>query len=169
MGIKQKLWSEFKTFWFNAFYITLFFSVFTDYKRLVLAHYQISYTNYGVSIINGLVLAKVILIADHLHIGRRFEDKPLIIPTLYKSFLFTLCVAVLSMIESVIRGLFKTGSLSNMFGAFRNNFSYEWFAAMLVVFAVFIPFFVIRELNRVLGEGKIMELFFLRRDTSNPR
>ncbi|MFA5272478.1 MAG: hypothetical protein WC412_09120, partial [Candidatus Omnitrophota bacterium] len=39
-------------------------------------------------------------------------------------------------------------------------FTYDWFAGMLIAFAVFIPFFAIKELSRVLGEGKISALFF---------
>jgi len=39
-------------------------------------------------VLEALVLAKVILIGDVLRLGRRFEDKPLIVPTLYKTVVF---------------------------------------------------------------------------------
>jgi cytosine/uracil/thiamine/allantoin permease len=79
---------------------------------------------------------------------------------MYKSFLFTICVAVLSVIEFMIRAFLKTKGFSGVQDMFMRCFSYEWFAGMLVAFAVFIPFFAIRELGRVLGRGKISELFF---------
>jgi len=163
MSWKQIIWEKLKSYWITALYITIFFSIFTDYKRLILAHYQISYGEYGISLIKGLVLAKVIIVAEHLHLGSGFENKSLIIPTMYKSFLFTICVAVLSIIEYMIRGFLRKEGLGNIPDLFIRCFSYEWFASMLVVFASFIPFFGIRELSRVLGRGKISELFFHRK------
>ncbi|MFA5231508.1 MAG: hypothetical protein WC060_02005 [Candidatus Omnitrophota bacterium] len=162
-GIKQKIWEGFKAYWINALYITLFFSVFANYTRLILANYEISYAHYGVSLIKGLVLAKIILIAEHFHIGQGFEDKPLVIPTLYKSLLFTICTIILGVIELLIRVLLQTGNSASVIDRFIGSFSYEWLAKMLVVFVIFIPFFGIRELSRVLGRGKISGLFFQKR------
>lgn len=160
MELKHKIFREFKTYWINVLYITVFFGIFTSYRRLILAHYQIDYGEYGVSLIKALVLAKIILIAEHLRVGRGFENKPLIVPTLYKSFLFTLCVAALSVVEAMIRNFLQAEGFSSAQDVFMRCFSFEWFAGMLMVFAVFIPFFAIRELARVLGEGKISGLFF---------
>jgi len=74
---------------------------------LVLAEYQITYVRYGLSVLEALVLAKVILIGDVLRLGRRFEDKPLIVPTLYKTVVFTLWVAAFSFLEHTIEGLLR--------------------------------------------------------------
>jgi hypothetical protein len=160
MGLKKKIFSEFKTYWVNVLYIALFFTIFTSYKRLILAHYQIVYGEYGISLIKALVLAKIILVAEHLHLGRGLENRPLVYPTLYKSFLFTVCVAIVNIIEFMIRGFLKAKELSGATDMFMEHFSYEWVAWMLATFIVFIPFFAIRELGRVLGRGKISELFF---------
>jgi len=160
MGFKQKFLSGLRAYWINALYITLFFSIFTDYRRLILAHYQIPYRDYGISLIKGLILAKVILIAEHFHLGAGFENKPLIIPTLYKSFIFTIAVAILSVIEAVIRGLLRAEGFDGVQKMLIKCFTYDWFAGMLIAFAAFIPFFAIKELSRVLGSGKISELFF---------
>ena len=160
MSVKQKIFGELRTFWGNVLYITVFFSIFTDYRRLILAHYNIIYQNYGISLIKALVLAKIILIAEHLHLGRGLEKKPLIFPTVYKTSLFTVSVAILSIIEAMIRGILRTKGVIDIPNVFIKCFSYEWVAEMLTVFILFIPFFGIKELARVLGRGKIHELFF---------
>lgn len=167
MNFKHKFFQEFKTYWVNVLYITLFFSIFTNYRRLILAHYQIAYGEYGVSLIKALVLAKIILVAEHFHLGRGLENKPLASPTLYKSFLFTVCVAILSVIEFMLHGFLKTKDLIRATDVFVGCFSYEWFAGMLATFVIFIPFFAMRELGRVLGRGKISELFF-QKGVNNP-
>jgi hypothetical protein len=160
MKLKEKFWGEFKMYWANVLYITLFFSIFTDYRRLILAHYNITYEYYGISVIKALVLAKIILVAEHLHLGRGLEKKPLIYPTLYKTSLFTVCVAVISVIEAMIRASLKAKGAIDVPDVFIKCFSYEWFAEMLTVFILFIPFFGIKELARALGRGKVKELFF---------
>ena len=145
--------------------MAIFFGVFTTYRRLLLAHYGISYGDYGISVIRALVLGKVILVAEALRLGQRFEEKPLIIPTLYKTFLFTVCMAVFDIAEGLIRGLI--GGLGPM-GALdevMSRFNYEWLSRALVIFFAFIPFFGVRELRRVLGEG-VTDIFFQRRSAT---
>ena len=82
--------------------MAIFFGAFANYRRLLLAHYGISYEDYGIAVIKALVLAKVVLVAETLRLGRGYEEKPLIVPTLYKTFLFTVCVAVFDIAEGLV-------------------------------------------------------------------
>jgi hypothetical protein len=148
--------------------MAIFFGVFTNYRRLILAHYQISYEDYGISLIKALVLAKVVLVAKKLRLGQRFDDKPLIAPTLYKSFLFTICVAIFGVVESMIRAFLGGRGLTEAIDEVMSKFDYEWFAGALVVFFAFIPFFAAIELTKVLGEGTIAKFFFRGRSTWKP-
>jgi hypothetical protein len=164
-GWKQKILHEMIEYWITVLYMALFFGVFSNYRRLILAHHQISYEDYGISVIKALVLAKVVLVAESLRLGRGFEDKPLIVPTLYKSFMFTVCVALFNVIESMIRSFIHGIGPMAAVDELMSGFNYEWLARALVVFFAFIPFFVVRELRRVLGDGLIRKLFFQRRST----
>ena len=49
-----------------------------------------------------------------------------------------------------------------------SGFNCEWLSSALVVFFAFIPFFMVRGLGRVLGEGTIARLFFQRRSAMDP-
>ncbi len=164
-GWKQKILHGMIEYWLSVLYMAIFFSVFANYRRLILAHYQISYEDYGISVIKALVLAKVILVAESLHLGRRFEGKPLIVPTIYKGFLFTICVAIFDVIEAIIRSFIYGRGAMGALDDVMNQFNYEWLAGGLVVFFAFIPFFAVRELRQILGEGTIFKLFFQRRST----
>jgi len=163
VGWKQKIFREMTEYWVNVLYLTLLFGVFTNYRRLILAHYQISYENYGISLIKALVLAKLITVGGVLRLGRGFEDKPLIVPTLYKASLFTVWVALFDVIESMIRSFLRGKGPMGAFAELMSRFTYEWLAGALVIFFAFIPFFAIRELGRVLGRGTIHGMFFRRR------
>jgi hypothetical protein len=157
---KQKLVHEMIEYWINFVYLTLFFGVFTSYRRLIMAEYQISYQHYGIVVIKALVLAKVIMIGDVLRLGRRLEDKPLIFPTLYKSAVFSIWVAVFNVLEDAIKGLLHGRGLAGGIDELISKGNDELLAGFLIIFFAFVPFFAFKELGRVLGEGKIRDLFF---------
>jgi hypothetical protein len=160
-GWKQRILHELISYWLLVFYMAIFFGVFTTYRRLLLAHYGISYEEYGISVIRALVLAKVVLVAEALRLGRRFEEKPLIVPTLYKTFLFTVCMVVFDIAEALVRGLINGLGPMGAVDHLMTRFHYEWLSRALVIFFAFIPLFAVRELRRVLGEGAI-GIFFRR-------
>jgi len=110
-------------------------------------------------VIKALILAKLIMIGDLFRFGRRLDHKVLIFPTLFKTVVFTLWVFFFNIIESTIRGVIHHKGLSEGVSELLGGHSFELFAHCLVVFFAFIPFFAFRELERVLGEGKIRDLF----------
>ena len=163
VGWRQKIASEMVAYWITVLYLAVFFGMFFTYQRLILVQYQISYGEYGIGIIKALVLAKVIMLGDMLRIARGFEARPLIYPTLFRSFAFTLWVLVCVILEQMIRGVFHGKGLAGGFEEFLQQDRYEQLARSMVVFFAFIHFFAVKELARVLGRGKMYELFFRRR------
>jgi hypothetical protein len=164
-NLKKKIVHEMAEYWINVGYLTLVFAAFTQYRRFVLAAYDITYTNYWVAVIEALILAKVVMIGDVLHLGRRLEQKPLIYSTLLKTVVFSIFVGAFTLMEHAVRNLWSGEGLTASLVSFLEKGHHELLAGCLVVFVAFIPFFAFRELGRVLGgEGKIWALFFRRRD-----
>ncbi|MET1084319.1 MAG: hypothetical protein ABWY12_14915 [Burkholderiales bacterium] len=157
---KEKMLHELVEYWINVIYLTLVFAAFTQYRRFLLAAYDITYTNYWVAVIEALILAKVIMIGAVVRLGRGLEDKPLIYPTLYKTAVFTVLVGVFKVLEHVIKGVWHGGGITAGFAELAAKGPHEILANSIVVFVAFIPFFAVKELGRVLGEEKIRVLFF---------
>jgi hypothetical protein len=165
-GWKQRALREFVRYWMNVVYLAIIFGLFAWYRRLILAAYDISYLKYGVAVIEALVLAKVVMIGDLLHLGREFKDKPLIYPALFNSVIFTLFVALFSFVEGMVSGVLKgKGAMAGLVEVFGRD-KYEVLARCLIVFVMFIPFFAVRELGKVFGEGKLGKLFFRSRSAA---
>ena len=164
-GLKQTILHELIRYWLIVLYMTIFFGAFASYRRLLLAHYGISYEDYGIAVIRALVLAKVVLVAETLRLGRGYEEKPLIIPTLYKTFLFTVCVALFDIAEGLFRGFMSGLGSRGAVDDVVSRFNYEWLSRALVIFFAFLPFFAVGELRRVLGKG-VTDIFFQRRSTA---
>jgi hypothetical protein len=158
-GWKQTLRHEFIDYLLTFVYLALYFGAFVEYRRLILAEYRITYFNYGFAVIQALILAKVVLIGD-IFLGKALKDKPLAIPTLWNSFTFTIWVVIFSLLEHIIMALLHHKGVAGGLKEFMGGGEDELLARCMVVFFSFIPFFAFRQLTRVLGEGKLWNLFF---------
>lgn len=164
--IKQRLLREAKTLGMLVAYLVLFLGGFNTYKRLILREEGINYFHYGYALIESLVLAKVILAGRFLHLGERFHDKPLIVPTLHKTVAFTLLALVFAVGEHIIGGLVEGRAVATVVSDMINNRKGELLAQIVVMFVAFVPLFAIGEISRVMGEGSLFALFFKSRDTT---
>jgi hypothetical protein len=157
---KEKISHEMIEYGINVIYLTLVFAAFTQYRRLLLAAHDIIYTNYWVAVIQALILGKVIMIGAVLRIGRGLEQKPLIFPTVYKAFIFTCLVIAFNIAEHAVKGIWQGHGAVASLADFIKRGPHELLAGSLVIFVALIPFFAVKELGRILGEDKILKLFF---------
>jgi hypothetical protein len=163
-NLKEIIFHELVEYWLNVAYLAIVFAAFTQYRRLVLAAHDITYTNYGVAVIKALILAKVVMVGAVFRLGRGLEQKSLIYPTLYKTVVFTLFVGLFTIIEYAVKGLWHGKGVAGGLDDFFGKGPHELLANSLVVFVAFFPFFAVKELERVFGKKKIRALFFRRRD-----
>jgi hypothetical protein len=163
-GWKARIVHELGEYGINVVYLAVVFGAFGWYRRLILAQHGISYLNYGIALIEALILAKVIMIGDFLHIGRRFVSSPLIVPTLFRTFIFTIWVGLFKVIEHLVKGLLDGKGFGGALEALLQRSPHEVLAGCLMIFFAFIPFFAIRALGETMGKGRIGTLFFQRRE-----
>jgi hypothetical protein len=157
VGLKQKATHELEEFAGISLYLGFFFCSIAAYSALLLNQFHVSYFNYGAALINALVIAKIILIGEYAHLGKKHETKPLFQSAIHKAFLFGLLVFGFHMVEDVIKVLWHGQSLADAFHKIRID---ELLARTLIVFCTFIPLFAFRELGRVMGEERFRDLFF---------
>ena len=104
------------------------------------------------------------MVGRMLQLGRGFEDKRLIYPTLFKTFVFMIFVAVFKVIEYAIKGLVAGEGIVGGLAEFAEKGFHILLANSWVVFIALIPFFAMKELGRLFGREKIAALFFQPRD-----
>lgn len=155
-SIKQKIRHEFVEFAGIAVYLAFFFCSLAAYKSLLLDN-DISYFAYGAALLNALIVAKVILIGEYAHLGKRQENKPLLISSLYKAILFSALVFAFHVVEEVVKSLIHKEGFS---GDLREVRLDDLLARSLIIFCTFLPLFAFRELQRVMGEEGFRDLFF---------
>jgi hypothetical protein len=164
-GLKQKVVHEFEDLAVIFLYLAFFFCALATYSMLLLNKFQISYFNYGTALINALVIAKVILLGEMMHLGKKQEANPLIYSAVYKAFVFGLLVFVFHIIEEVIKHLVHGQHIAPVFREARID---DMLSRTVIVFCTFIPLFAFREMQRVLGEKQFRALLFRRSEAPKP-
>ncbi|MGE5215214.1 MAG: hypothetical protein ACM3NN_16180 [Nitrospirota bacterium] len=164
--LKQRAYHELKEFLGIALYLWVILALFQLYRSLLLREEHISaVVHQGFAIINALALGKVLLIAKALHLGDWADRWPLIYPTLLKSALFTIVLACFKILEDAGLGMYRGKSFQESIADLGGGSLSGILCVSLILFVTLIPFFVITELQGVLGEGKLTRLFFRSRNS----
>jgi hypothetical protein len=164
-GLRERFVHEMEQYLLVTIFLFFFFGSFTTYRRLVLAEYEIGYLDYGWALIKALVLGKVILIGELLHVGERFRDRPLLLSTFWKTVSFGLLILAFGVLERVLGALIHHRPIAEEF-QLTGHQGYELLARTNLQIVALIPLFAFRELGRVLGEGKLLALFLRGPQTS---
>src|SRR5436309_807493 len=114
---KSRAVTELKNFVAIAAYLWVLFSLFEIHRVIVLRQAQassLSGSGYrvGFAAVNALVLGKVMLLGQAIHVGERLRKTRLIQSVLYKSGAFAVLLVCFDVVEEVIIGLFYGKSVA---------------------------------------------------------
>jgi hypothetical protein len=143
-----------------SLYLFLVFSLLVIHKSMILAEHHINYTLHGFALINALALAKVVLVAQDMHLADQFRDAPLIYPTLLKSLVFTVLLVCFKVAEDSLVGRLHGKTFHQSLSDFGDG---SWSGILVLtamLFVMLIPFFGFGELRRVFGPDRLMGVFF---------
>jgi hypothetical protein len=166
--IKEKGVEEARKFVWIFLYLSLLFGLFAVHKSLLLNEKHLLY-HQGFAIINALVLAKIMLVADMFHIGESLKAKPLVYPIVFNSAVYSVILMVFHYIEEILVGVLRGKSAMESVPTVGGGSLESIFVVGLIIFVVLTPFFALREIGAVVGSGKLFELFFLRRGSYVPQ
>ncbi|HTP98329.1 MAG TPA: hypothetical protein VMN56_03320 [Casimicrobiaceae bacterium] len=158
--LKERAVREFKVFWIIAIYLWVFLGIFTVYRRLVVAETGNAYLHYGIALIQALVIAKIVLVGQMFSFSRVHDDKPLIVPVIYKSILFGILVLLFGLVERLVEGWIHHEGLLGGLHEISHMGLDEFCARVLLLVVAFIPFFAFGEIGRVIGMNRLTAIFF---------
>jgi hypothetical protein len=162
--LKQRFVEEMQAFWVIALYLWVFLGMFVIYRRLVAAETGAPYLHAGFALVQAMIIAKVVLVGRMLSFTRRFDNRPLIVPVLYKSVLFGLLVMLFGIVEHMVEGwLHHEGAVAGL-RKLADVGGYELAARVVMLVVAFVPFFAFGELGRVIGVKRLGAMFFSRQD-----
>jgi hypothetical protein len=166
-NVRERVKHELEQYLIVATFLFFFFGSVTTYRRLVLAEYHIGYFEYGWGLVKALIMAKVILVGELLHIGKRFERGALAWSILWKTLIFGLFILAFAVGEHAIAALLHHRPLREEF-RLGGPHGLELLARIQLEVVALLPLFAFKELARVLGEGKVSALLFGSADPEAP-
>ncbi len=157
-GWKKRALDELRKLSITVVYIWVLLSVFALHTEIILANYHINYSaKFGFAFINAVILAKFMWLGEILHAGKKAVGKVLLYSMLWNSALFAVILMVCHLLEEALVQVWHGQS-------FAANFSEtvahpkDFFATMLVMFVLLIPFFFAKGLIEILGKDEIKRL-----------
>ena len=162
-NLKERASTEFKRFVAILLYLWVVFGLLSIHKSLVLSQRHLDYEEHTFAIINAFIFAKVLLVAEQVRLGRRFENKPLIYPILYKSFVFSVVLLLFHVIESAAEGVWHGHTIAESVPHFLGWSPKGLLAVGFACFVLLLPFFGFREIARVIGRKEMRILLFGRK------
>jgi hypothetical protein len=163
-SLKQKALEEAKRMLVITAYLWVLFSVFEVHRLAVIRAQHLPYSyRVGFSLINALVLAKVILIADALHAGKRLAGATMLEAVILKSGIFAMILVCFNIVEDVLVGLFHGKTLAESLPELAGGGLEGQLIVGVMIFVVLIPGFAFAELRRAIGQDAFDELVFRRK------
>ncbi len=137
-------------------YLAAFFCLLTTYSLITTETFRPSYFAYGTDLVNALIIAKVIMIGDAVHAGKRYESKAVLYSAAWKALVYAGLVLAFHVVEEIIKGLLHGAAIAQTLQELRLD---HRLVRTALVFCTFVPLFIVRELRRVMGEDNFRALF----------
>lgn len=157
--LNQFIRQELQIYLIYTIFLTLLFSAFLSYERILLGKASSYYLPYGYCFIRALIMAKIIMIGEALKLGERFPNAPLIIPVLYKTIVFCLFLLIFHISEELIVGLIRGENIEQIYLTFTGHLDI-FLAQLTIMFFTYILFFSVLGISSVLGKDVLWNIFF---------
>jgi hypothetical protein len=112
-------------------------------------------------LVGALTLGKAVLIADALPIVNRFPEKPLAYNVVWKTVLYFIAATIIHYLEHLFDAWRVTGSVAAANERLLSEIIWaHFFAIELLLLVILFMYCTMREIVRVIGREKVMEMFF---------
>lgn len=157
---KHILAEEVRSYLLSFFYFWVLLGAFTMHQEIALRERDIGFAPHGWALINALVLAKVMVVAEKLRLGSRIVPHPLIYPIVIEAFLLALLFIAIHVLEHVIGGMIAGETVAASIPLIGGGGFLGLSFAAISVFIALIPFCGFRQLSLALGPGRLHSLLF---------
>ena len=159
---KDKLLHEAARFGTMFVYLWLVFGLFVLFERTIRGQMGLGYQSQGFALLNALVLAKVMLVAEDLRLDRTLRGLPPAYAAVGEATLFAIVFIVFHVLESLAVGLLHGSTVARSVPAFGQGGFVGSVTVAAIMFVMLVPYFAFRDIGRALGPGELRRLLFSR-------
>jgi hypothetical protein len=160
MSFGQKLRNEIKTVALAALYFAVWIGVLVTLKQLLLAEYKIRFNGLSMALVGALVLAKVVLVLEHVPMGAWTRHRPAFLDVILRTALFGLGVLVALLLEKAFDGRHEYGGFGpSLIALFQHAEIHHVWVNVICLSGALLGYNILSVFRRHLGEGGLMRLF----------
>lgn len=159
-SMKDRLLLEATRFGLMFVYLWLVFGLFVLFERIIRGQMGLGYQSQGFAVINALVLAKVMLVAEDLKLDRGTRAQPIAVAAPADALLFAIVFIGFHVLERLVVGLLHGSTLAASVPVFGGGGFAGLVTVAAIMFVVLIPYFAFRDIGRALGPGELRKLLF---------
>jgi hypothetical protein len=159
MNWKDKIINELKSVGMATLYFLVWFGILMIIKVLLLQEYQIKFSGLSLVIVGALVVAKVILIMEHIPLGKWVQRKPAIVNMLLRTILYSIGIVIILILEKAFEGRHEYGGFVNSLQQVFNNVDiYHVWVNSIAVFCALLSFNFLTLIRTRLGKGVLLRM-----------
>jgi hypothetical protein len=160
VSVSEKVMHELKELTVAGIYFGSWIGVMVLLKKLILDEYGIAYVGLSAALVGTLVLAKVVLILEHVQLGKWTLHRPAWVDVVLRTALYSVGVFVVLLLEKGFEGRHEHGGfVTAVLALFRDaDLSHVWANTVCLAGALF-GYNALSVVRQRLGEGGLRRLF----------
>lgn len=160
MGIAQKLKQEITAVGVVTLYFGCWLGALVLLKYLILAEYHIAFHGVSIALVGALLLAKVVLVLEHIPLGAWVQPRPAWVIVVLRTALYSFGVFVVLLFEKAFKGRHEYDSFSASLVALFDHpdMNHVW-ATTICLSAGLLSYNMLTVIRKRLGNGVLLRLF----------
>lgn len=168
-SLRTRITQEFQRFLVLFLYLWALLGLFVLNEDLIERSAGDAFLFQGFAILNAFILAKVMLAAEHLDVGRWLERLPLVVTIVLEDLLCTALFMLVHVLERVLVGMHHGKSLSESVPSFGGGGLAGSAIVAAIIFVSLLPFFTFKHVARAVGPDRLQAILFQRRGRPAPQ
>jgi len=160
MSLQQKLKYEIKALTLAGLYFGCWIGTLMLLKELLLAEYQIAFHGLSVVVIGVLVLAKVVLVLEHVSLGAWVKSRPAWVDVALRTLMYSFCVLVVLLLEKAFEGRHEHGGFGpSLMSVFQHADIHHVWINTICLSGALLGYNILAVIRQHLGDGGLLRPF----------
>jgi hypothetical protein len=160
MSFAQKLRHEAVSVVSLTIYFGCWLGALVLLKYLILAEYQIAFTQFSVALVGALVLAKVVLVLEYVPFGSWVRARPAWVDVVLRTTLYAFGVFVVLLLEKAFEARHDYGSFgASLAAVFQHTDTKHVWLNTICLSVALLSYNILSVVRKRLGKGALLQMF----------
>jgi len=158
MGASDKIMAEIRALALAMAFFSVWLGAFILLKTLILAEHEIQFRGVSMMLVGALVLAKVVLILEHVPLGSWISRQPAWVDVVVRTALYALGALVVMALERAFESRHEHGGFGSALGAVTRGVNlHHLLASLLCVSGALLVYNISSVLRESFGPGVVLK------------